>query len=200
MHTQKVYGDDFQGCRGVGDCEPSELQKRLSPHLKAPLPIALERLEGLLNDLQNRGAIVFCDRFFDANGNQVQDMQVARDPLSATVLMVNAMNNINEALSDLLRQGDIPRLLNQELKNHRPKQKSGDDRPNVDSSSSVKIEPRPARDPPPAAYEPNAYDPNPGSSRGKKRKEEGSDTTSLSITRARSGPISHAERRHFTSV
>jgi hypothetical protein len=69
-----------------------------------------------LQDLQNRGSIVFCDRFFDAKkGNQIQDMQVARDPLPATVLMVNVMNT-SAALSELLRHGDMPRLLNQELK------------------------------------------------------------------------------------
>jgi hypothetical protein len=45
-------------------------------------------------------------------------MQVAPDPFPATVLMVNAMNT-NAALTDLLRQGDIPRLLNQELKNRK---------------------------------------------------------------------------------
>ncbi len=85
-----------------------------------------------MSDLQNRGAIVFCDRFFDSNGNQVQDMQVAPDPFPATVLMVNAMNT-NAALTDLLRQGDIPRLLNQELKKRKPAQKNDDSRSNVDS-------------------------------------------------------------------
>jgi hypothetical protein len=50
-------------------------------------------------------------------------MQVARDPLPATVLMANAMNT-SPALSDLLRQGDIPRLLNQELKERKPLKKS----------------------------------------------------------------------------
>jgi hypothetical protein len=111
----------------IFDCEPSGLRKNRLPHLKAPLPIASERSRGLLRDLQNRGAIVFCDRVFDANGNQVQDMQVAPDPLPATVLMVNAMNT-NATLSDLLRQGDIPRLLNQELKNRKPSQKNDDNR------------------------------------------------------------------------
>ncbi len=76
----------------IFNCESSGLRKNLPPHLKAPLPIASERSRGLLSDLQNRGAIVFCDRFFDANGNQVQDMQVAPEPFPATVLMVNAMN------------------------------------------------------------------------------------------------------------
>ncbi len=133
--------------------------------MKAPLPIASERSKGLLSDLQNRGAIVVCDRFFDANGNQVQDMQVAPDPLPATVLMVNAMNT-NAALSDLLRQGGIPRLLNQDLKNRKPAQKSDNGRSTVDSSSSVRIEPRQPRDPLTPAYGPNAYAPNLGPSRG----------------------------------
>jgi hypothetical protein len=155
----------------------SELWKLLPLHLKAPLPIALERSAGLLNDLQNQEAIVFCD--------QVQVMQVTRDPLAATEFMVNAMNT-GEALSDLLRQDDIPRLLNKELKNRKPAHKAGDGRPTVDPSSSVKIEPRPARDPPTAAYDPNAYDPNYRSSRGKKRKEEGNDTPSPSLVLAHS--------------
>jgi hypothetical protein len=65
-----------------------------------------------VDDLQKRGAIVFCDRFFDvATGNQIQDMQVSSDALPATVLMANAMNS-NAVLDDLLRRGDIPRLLN----------------------------------------------------------------------------------------
>ena len=68
-------------------------------------------------------------------------MQVASEPLPVTVLMVNAMNT-NAALSDLLRQGDIPRLLNQELRNRKPTRKDDDIRSNVDSSSSMRIEPR----------------------------------------------------------
>ncbi len=72
-----------------------------------------------MDDLQNRGAIVFCDRFFDATGRQIQDMQVSRDHLPATVLMVNAMNTSKER-DDLLSQGNIPRLLNQEIKERKP--------------------------------------------------------------------------------
>jgi hypothetical protein len=79
-----------------------------------------------------------CDRFFDANGNQVQDMQVAPEPFPATVLMVNAMNT-SAALSDLLRQGDIPRLLNQELRNRKPAQRNDDNRSSMDSSSFLRI-------------------------------------------------------------
>ncbi len=134
-----------RGMETIFDCEPSGLRKNLPPHLKAPLPIASERSKRLLSDLQNRGAIVFCARYFDANGTQVQDMQMAPDPLPATVLMVNAMNT-NAALSDLLRQGDIPKLLNQELKNRKPAQKSDDGRLTMDLSSSVRIEPRQPRE------------------------------------------------------
>jgi len=162
----------------IFNCEPSGLRKNLPPHLKAPLPIASERSSGLLTDLQGRGAIVFCDRFFDANGNQVQDMQLAPDPYPATVLMANAMNT-SATLTDLLRQGDIPRLLNQGLKNHQPAQKvdkgksSADStRKAADSSSSVKAEPRRQPDPLTPAYDPNAYVPSSGTSRGEKRKEE----------------------------
>jgi hypothetical protein len=169
-----------RGMETIFDCEPSGLGKNLPPHMKAPLPIALERSKGLLSDLQNRGAIVFCDRFFDANGNQVQDVQVTPDQFPATVFMVDAMNT-SAALSNLLRQGGIPRLLNLELKNRKPTQTFDDGRSTVDSSSSVRIEPRPTRDPLTPAYDPNAYAPNPGSSREEKRKEESNDTPSPSL-------------------
>jgi hypothetical protein len=125
----------------IFNCEPSGLRQRLPPHLKAPLPIASEVSMGLLGDIQNRGSIVFCDRFFDATGNQIQDMQVARDPLPETVLMANAMNT-SSALSDLLRQGDISRLLNQELKERKPLKKSVESQPKVFSSSSTKTDTR----------------------------------------------------------
>ncbi len=108
-----VYGEGRMPKRGLEvlfGCEPSELRARLPSCLKTPHPIASSDSSGLLKDLQNRGSIVFCDRFFDAKGNQIQDMQVARDPLPATVLMANAMNT-SAALSELLRHGDIPRLL-----------------------------------------------------------------------------------------
>jgi hypothetical protein len=107
-----VYGGKRKpkkGMESIFSCEPSELRQRLPSRLKAPLPIASDESAGLLGDLQNRRSIVFCDRFFDATGNQIQDMQVARDPLLATVLMANAMNT-SPALSDVLRQGGIPRL------------------------------------------------------------------------------------------
>jgi hypothetical protein len=96
-------------------CEPSGLRENLPSYMKAPVPIASNRMVGLMDDLQNRGAIVFRDQFFDSTGRQIQDMQVSRDHLPATVLMANAMNTSKE-LDDLLSQGDIPRLLNQELK------------------------------------------------------------------------------------
>jgi hypothetical protein len=113
-----VYGEKRIPQKGVEShfhCEPLRLRNGLPPHLKAPIPIASDQTAGLLDDLQNRGSIVYIDRFFDAKGNQIQDTQVARDPLPATVLMVNAMNTSVE-LSEFLRRGDIPRLLNQELK------------------------------------------------------------------------------------
>ncbi len=101
-------------------CEPSGLRDNLPSFLKAPVAIASDRTVGLLDDLQNRGAIVFRDRFFDATGCQIQDMQVSRDHLPATVLMANAMNTSKE-LDDLLTQGKIPRLINQELKERKPR-------------------------------------------------------------------------------
>jgi hypothetical protein len=104
-------------------CEPSGLRNNLPPYLKAPVPIASNRAMGLMDDLLNRGAIVFRDRFFDSTGRQIQDMQVSRDHLPATVLMANAMNTSKE-LDDLLSQGDIPRLLNQELKERKPPKQS----------------------------------------------------------------------------
>ena len=84
-----------------------------------------------------------------------------------------------------MRQGDIPRLLNQELKNSKPVQKvdkgksSADStRKATDSSSSVKAEPREQPDPLTPAYDPNAYVPNSGTSRGEKRKEDMGDAPS----------------------
>ncbi len=41
----------------------------------------------------------------------IKSMHVSSDALPATVLMTNAMNS-NAVLDELLRQGDIPRLLN----------------------------------------------------------------------------------------
>jgi hypothetical protein len=64
-------------------CELSGLRNNLHSFLKAPVPIASDLTVGLLDDLQNRGAIAFRDRFFDATGRQIQDMQVSRDHLFA---------------------------------------------------------------------------------------------------------------------
>jgi hypothetical protein len=94
-----------------------------------------------MDDLQNRGAIVFRDRFFDSKGHKIQDMQVSRDHLPATVLMANAMNTSKE-LDDLLSQGDIPRLLNQELKERKPFKQS-----------VVKVEPMHTKLPPSSSKE-----------------------------------------------
>ena len=86
-----AYGERIIAKRGIETifrCEPSELRKSLPPYLRAPLPIASDRDEGLVNDLQQRGSIIFCDRFFDAaTGNQIQDLHVSSDALPATVLM-----------------------------------------------------------------------------------------------------------------
>jgi hypothetical protein len=65
-----------KGMETIFSCEPSGLRQKLPSRLKAPLPIASCKSARLLEDLQNRGSIVFCDRFFDATGNQIQDMQV----------------------------------------------------------------------------------------------------------------------------
>jgi hypothetical protein len=129
----------------------------------------------LLDDLQNREAIVFRDRFFDSTGQQIQDMQVSRDHLPATVLMANAINT-NKDLDDLLCQGDIPRLLNQELKERNQLKKSVEPLAKVGSSSSAKTNTRSGFDGISDAYDPDAYDPSSGSSRGEKCKDGHSDT------------------------
>jgi hypothetical protein len=139
-----IYGERRIPKRGVESlfhCEPSRLRNGLPPHLKAPIPIASDQTAGLLDDLQNRGSIVYVDRFFNAKSNQIQDTQVARDSLPATVLMVNAMNTSVE-LSELLRRGDIPRLLNQELKERMPIKNPFEVQPQSSSSTAIKIEKR----------------------------------------------------------
>ena len=130
-------------------------------------------MAGLLDDLQNRGSVVHVDRFFDAKGNQIQDVQMARDSLPATVLMVNAMNTSVE-LSELLRQGGIPRLLNQELRERMPAKKPFKVQPQSSSSSVVKIEKRSSVDHKTDASDSNTsssneFDPPEGTSRGEKR-------------------------------
>jgi hypothetical protein len=97
-----------------------------------------------------------------------------------------------------LRQGDIPRLLNQELKNRKPAQKADDNgssagsssslriepRKTADSSSSARTEPRKHQDPITPSYDPNTYAPNSGTSRGEKRKEDSGDAPSPSLVLA----------------
>jgi hypothetical protein len=182
-----IYGEGRIPKRGLEmlfGCEASALREMLPPRLKAPLPIASNESAGLLEDLQNRGSIVFCDRFFDANGNQIQDMQVARDPLTATVLMVNAMN-ASPVLAGLLRQGDIPCLLNQELRERKQPQKTAEPLPKVVASSSVRTTARPGFNSSSDAHEPCAHDPRSEPSRGEKRKDgHSSDTPSPSVTLA----------------
>jgi hypothetical protein len=74
-----VYGEGRipkKGMEMLFGCEPSGLREKLSSRLKAPRPIASSESAGLLKDLQNRGSIVFCDRFFDATGNQIRCRQL----------------------------------------------------------------------------------------------------------------------------
>jgi hypothetical protein len=57
-----VYGKKRMAKKGVEllfHCEPSRLRNELPPHLKAPIPIASDQTAGLLDDLQNRGSIVY---------------------------------------------------------------------------------------------------------------------------------------------
>ena len=169
-------------------CEPSWFRNFLPAHLRAPLPIASSDTTGLLDDLQHRGSIVYVDRFFDAKGNQIQDTQVARDPLPATVLMVNAMNTSSE-LTELLRKGDIPRLLNQELKERAPGKNPFEGQPQSFSTSTNKIEKRSRPDiklDPSDLNVSNSNDsvPPQGTNRGEKRKEVRSDTPSPSLALA----------------
>ncbi len=133
--------------------------------------------------------------------NQIQDVQVARDPLPATVLMTNAMNTSVE-LSELLRRGNIPRFLNQELLERRPLKKPFEDQLHS-SSSSVKVEERPNVDSrtdtlDPDAFSSSEFDPSEGTSRGEKRKETRDDTPSPSLTLAVGllGPMPDGEVLH----
>ncbi len=158
-------------------------------------------MAGLSNDLKNRGSIVHVDRFFDAKGNQIQDVQVARDPLPATVLMVNAMNTSAE-LSELLRRGDIPRLPNQELRERMPAKNPFDFQPQSSSSGAIQIEKRARPD-----FKPDAADlhvssssdlvPTEGTNRGEKRKETRDEIPSPSLTLAVGlGPMPNGEILH----
>jgi hypothetical protein len=123
-----------------------------------------------MDDLQKRGAIVFCDRFFDAaTGNQIQDMHVSSDALPATMLMANAMNS-DAVLDDLLRQGDIPRLLNEKLRELKNPKKDREAPPVPSSSGNVPKTPTVSRSIP---------DGNP-TSRNAKRKDMSSSSPSPS--------------------
>ena len=130
-----------------------------------------------------------------------QDVQVARDPLPAAVLMVNAMNTSAE-LSDLLRRGDIPRLLNQELKERTPAKNPFEFQPQSSSSSSIKIERRSRPDIKPDAADLNVSSsndsaPTEGTNRGEKRKETRDEVPSPSLTLAMGlGPMPNGEILH----
>ncbi len=97
--------------------------------------------------------------------------------------MVNAMN-ISPALSDLLRQGDIPRLLNQELKERKHTKRAAESLPKVVASSSGMTTTRPGSSNSLNAYDLGASDPKSEPSRGEKRKDGHSDTPSPSTTSA----------------
>ncbi len=103
----------------------------------------------------------------------------------ATVLKVNAMNTSAE-LSELLRQGDIPRLHNQELRERMPVKKPFEVQPQSSSSSSIKIEKRSRPDIKPDVSDLNASSSNDsvppeGTHRGEKRKEIQDDIPSPSL-------------------
>jgi hypothetical protein len=83
--------------------------------------------------------------------------------------MVNAMN-ASPVLAGLLRQGEIPRLLNQELRERKQPQKAAEPPPKVVESSSVKTTARPGFSSSSDAHEPGAHDSRSEPSRGGKRK------------------------------
>ena len=96
--------------------------------------------------------------------------------------------NTSVELSELLRKGDIPRFLDQELLERKPPKKLLEVQPQS-SSSSVRIEKRPSVDPRTDAYDPDdfdsiQFDPEKGTNRGEKRKETRDDTPSPSLTLA----------------
>jgi hypothetical protein len=92
--------------------------------------------------------------------------------------------NTSAALSDLLRQGDIPRLLNQELKKRKQPKKAVELPPKVVASSFEKTAERSGFSSSSDAYDPDAYDTKSAPSRGEKRKDGHSDTPSPSTTLA----------------
>ena len=199
-----VYGEKRISKRvaeSLFHCEPSRLRESLPPHFKGPVPIASEQTAGFLEDRLTRGSIVHVDRFFDFKGNQIQDMQIARDPLPATVLMVNAMNTSAE-FSELLRRGDIPRLLNREFEERMPVKSPFEYQPQSSSSSSVKIERRSRPDFKPDPVNLNVSSsndsaPTEGTNRGEKRKETRDDNPSPSVMLAVGlGPMRNGEILH----
>jgi hypothetical protein len=102
--------------------------------------------------------------------------------------MVNAMNTSVE-LSELLRRGDIPRLLNQEFKERIPLKNPFEVQPQSSPSTAIKIEKRLRPDIKLDASDLNVsssndYVPPEGTNRGEKRKETRSDTPSPSLTLA----------------
>jgi hypothetical protein len=111
--------------------------------------------------------------------------------------------NTSVELSELLRRGDIPRLLNQEFKKERkPLKKPFEVQPQSSSSSVIKIEKRSGLDHKPDASDPNVSSSNEsvspeGTNRGEKRKEIRDDTPSPSLTLAVGlGPMPNGEVLH----
>jgi hypothetical protein len=115
--------------------------------------------------------------------------------------MVNAMNTSAE-LSDLLQRGDIPRLLNQELKEHMPVKSPFDFQSQSSSSGSIKIERRSRPDFKPDTVDLNVSSsndsaPTKGTNRGEKRKEPQDEVPSPSLTLAVGlGPMPNGEILH----
>ncbi len=115
--------------------------------------------------------------------------------------MVNAMNTSAE-LAELLRKGDIPRLLNQELKERMPIRNPFESQPQSSSSSSMKIEKRLRPDIKLDASDLNVSSSNDsvppeGTTRGEKRKEVRNDTPSPSLTLATGlAPMPNGEVLH----
>jgi hypothetical protein len=95
--------------------------------------------------------------------------------------------NTSIELVELLRQGDIPRLLNQEFKERMPVKNPFENQPQSSSSSTIKIEKRlrPDIKPDASALNVSSFNdsvPPEGTNRGEKRKEIRSDTPSPSLT------------------
>ncbi len=115
--------------------------------------------------------------------------------------MVNAMNTSAE-LAELLRKGNIPRLINQELKERTPVRNSFESQLQSFSSSTIKTEKRSRPD---IKVEPSDLNvsssndsvPPEGTNRGEKRKEVRSDIPSPSLTLATGlAPMPNGEVLH----